>query len=136
MTKLISEVIYDVRDAKTEEQKIKILQTHRSVGLIQLLKYAFLDKYPKIENIPEYTPDDSPIGFSYSKLFREYRVIPYFFEKREGLQYKKQQEKLRLLLESLHWTEAALLENILTKNTSSFGLTIETLKKAFAGEFE
>jgi len=136
MTKLISEVIYDVRDAKTEEQKIKILQTHRSVGLIQLLKYAFLDKYPKIENIPEYTPDDSPIGFSYSKLFREYRVIPYFFEKREGLQYKKQQEKLRLLLESLHWTEAALLENILTKNTSSFGLTIDTLKRAFAGEFE
>ena len=128
--------MYSIRDAKTEEQKIKILQQNRSTGLIQLMKYAFLDKYPKIESIPEYIPDDAPMGFSYARLFREYRVIPYFFEKREGFHYKKQQEKLKLLLESLHWTESALLENILTKNVSSFGLTLETLKKAFVGEFD
>lgn len=135
MIKLISEIIYDVRDAKTEEEKIKLLQKHKSPALIQLMKFAFLDKYPKVESIPEYLPDDSPIGFSYAKLIREYRVIPFFFEKKEGLQLKKQQDKLKLLFESLHWTEATLLENILKKDTSSFGFDLNTLKKAFVGEF-
>jgi len=135
MTKLISEIIYDVRDAKTEEDKIKLLQQNRSPALVELMKYAFLDKYPKIQNIPTYTPDDSPIGFSYAKLFREFRSLPYFYEKYEGLQYTKQQRKLAILLESLHWTEAALLENILKKDTSSFGFNLEILKKAFVGEF-
>jgi len=135
MTKLISEIIYDVRDAVSEEQKIKLLQQNKSPALIQLLKYAFLDTYPKLENIPKYIPDDSPIGFSYARLFREYKSLPYFYEKYEGLQYKKQQNKLELFLESLHWTEAALLENIFKKDTSSFGFTLETIKKAFPGEF-
>jgi hypothetical protein len=136
MIKLISEIIYDVRDAKTEEEKIKLLQKNRSTALVQLMKFAFLDKYPKVETIPEYTPDDSPIGFSYSKLIREYRVVPFFFEKKEGLQYKKQQQKLKLMLESLHWTESALLENILKKDTSSFGFDLNILKKSFIGEFD
>ena len=135
MTKLISEIIYDVRDAKTEEEKIKLLQQNKSPALVQLLKFAFLDKYPKLEKIPEYLPDDSPIGFSYCKLFKEYKHIPYFYEKYEGVQFNKQQNKLKLMLESLHWTEAALLENILKKDTSSFGFDLNTLKKTFPGEF-
>jgi hypothetical protein len=135
MSKYISEILYDVRDASTEEQKIKILQENRSHAFIQLMKYAFLDKYPKLNNIPSYVPDDSPFGMNYKTLNREYRTIPFFYEKMEGLQYKKQQEKLRLMLESLHWTEAALLENILQKNTSSFGFDLNILNKAFIGEF-
>lgn len=135
MIKLISEIIYDVRDAKTEEEKIKVLQRNRSPALIQLMKYAFLENYPKLNNIPEYMPDDSPIGYSYAKLIREYKVVPYFFEKKEGLQYKKQQDKLKLMLESLHWTESALLENVLKKDTSSFGFDLNILRKAFSGEF-
>lgn len=135
MIKLISEIVYDVRDAKTEEEKIKILQKNKSEALIQLMKYAFLEQSPKLDKIPEYIPDDSPIGFSYAKLIREYRVIPYFFEKKDGLHHKKQQEKLKLMLESLHWTESALLENVLKKDTSSFGFDLNILKKAFSGEF-
>lgn len=135
MVKLISEIIYDVRDATTEVEKIKILQRNKSIALIELMKFAFLDKYPKIEQIPEYMPDDSPIGYSYSKLIRDYRSVPYFYEKKEGLQKKKQHEKLKLMLESLHWTESALLVNILNKDTSSFGFDLNILKKAFVGEF-
>lgn len=135
MTKLISEIIYDVRDAKTEEEKIKILRDNKSLALIELMKFAFLEKYPKVENIPKYNPDDSPIGFSYAKLFKQFKSIPYFYEKYDGLQYNKQQKKLVLLLESLHWTEAALLENILRKDTSSFGFDLNILNKAFSGEF-
>jgi len=135
MTKLISEIVYGVRDAKTEEEKVKLLQQNKSIALIQLMKFAFLDKFPKLESIPKYIPDDSPIGFNYAKLFRDFKSVPYFYEKYEGLQYKKQQNKLEILLESLHWTEAALLENILKKDTSSFGFTLQTLQKAFPGEF-
>jgi hypothetical protein len=135
MVKLISEIVYDVRDAKTEEEKISILQKNKSQALIELMKYAFLENYPKLDKVPEYVPDDSPIGYSYAKLIREYKVIPYFFEKKEGLQHKKQQDKLKLMLESLHWTESALLENVLMKNTSSFGFDLNILRKAFLGEF-
>ena len=135
MIKLISEIIYDVRDTATDEGKIRVLQKNRSKALVGLMRYAFLDKYPKLENIPEYTPDDAPFGMSYTSLYKEYRHIPFFYDKKEGLQYKKQQDKLKLLLESLHWTEAALLENILKKDTSSFGFNLEILKKAFVGEF-
>lgn len=136
MTKLISEIVYDIRDAKTEEEKIKIFRQYKSEALLQLMKFAFLDKHPKLENIPEYVPDDSPIGYNYIKLIKEYKSIPYFYEKKEGLLYNKQQEKLRLMLESLHWTESALLENVLKKDTTSFGFDLNTLRKAFPGEFE
>lgn len=135
MTKLISEVIYEVRDAKSEEEKIKLLQQNKSQALIQLMKYAFLENYPKIDNIPSYVPDDSPAGFNYAKLFREYKSLPYFYEKYSGLQHKKQQNKLEIFMESLHWTEAALLENIFKKDTTSFGFDLNILRKAFPGEF-
>lgn len=135
MTKLISEIIYEVRDSKSEEEKIKLLQQNKSQALIQLMKYAFLENYPKIDNIPSYVPDDSPAGFNYAKLFREYKSLPYFYEKYSGLQHKKQQNKLEVFMESLHWTEAALLENIFKKDTTSFGFDLNILRKAFPGEF-
>lgn len=135
MVKYISEIVYDVRDASTEEQKIKVLQENKSHAFIELMKYAFLDKYSKLDNVPNYVPDDSPFGMNYKTLNKEYRTVSFFYEKLEGLQHKKQQEKLRLMLESLHWTEAALLENILKKDTSSFGFDLELLKKAYTGEF-
>lgn len=135
MVKYISEIVYDVRDASTEEQKIKVLRENKSHAFIELMKYAFLDKYSKLDSVPNYVPDDSPFGMNYKTLNKEYRTVSFFYEKLEGLQHKKQQEKLRLMLESLHWTEAALLENILKKDTSSFGFDLELLKKAYTGEF-
>ncbi len=136
--KNLAEIMYEVRDAPTPAEQVKILNNNKSVALFFLLNISYSDNFNKLEAIPEYIPDDSPIGLSFTSLNREYRNIPKFLEKRESISLsKKQNMKLRNLLESLHWTESAFLVILLTKRCNElYNLSYETLYTNFPGEFE
>ncbi|NDB83342.1 MAG: hypothetical protein EB127_11530 [Alphaproteobacteria bacterium] len=137
INKNLAEIMYEVRDAKSPEEQANILKKYNNAPLFFLLKISFSTNYKKIEKEPEYVVDDSPIGYSYMTLTKTYRNIPALLTQAAAphLQ-KKQEEKFKLLLESLHWTESALLVNLLMKKIPEiYNLTLETLKTYFPGEF-
>lgn len=137
MTKNLAEIMYEVRDAKSPEEQAQVLKKYNSVPLFFLLRISFSNNYKKLDKEPEYHGDDSPIGYSYMTLTKAYRNIPPLLTQAATphLQ-KKQEEKFKLLLESLHWTESALLVNILMKKLPEiYNLTLDTLKTYFPGEF-
>jgi hypothetical protein len=137
MTKNLAEIMYEVRDAKSPEEQAKILKQYNSFALFFLLKISFSNNYKKLEKEPEYTIDDSPIGYSYMTLTKAYRSIPPLMSQAATpLLQKKQEQKFKLLLESLHWTESAFLVNALMKKIpETYNLTFDTLKTYFPGEF-
>jgi hypothetical protein len=133
--KLISEILNELRNLQTKQEKIQHLRQNKSAPLIFLMKCAFTTKFDKVTYIPKYEVDDSPAGYSYTSLYKTWKNIPYFFEKKEGAELEKQKKKLLILLESLHWTESALVENILTKNLEALPIDLQTMKEAFPKEF-
>lgn len=133
--KLISEILNELRNLPTKQEKIQHLRKNKSAPLIFLMKCAFTTKFDKVKYIPKYEVDDSPAGYSYTSLRKTWKNIPYFFEKKEGAALEKQKKKLLIMLESLHWTESALVENILTKNLEALPIDLQTMKEAFPKEF-
>ena len=76
----IGEIFLHVGSLNTEEEKIKYLKSVESLPLLKVLEYAYNDKYTtSYTDLPEYEPDDSPIGYSLSGLHKEYSRLPYFF---------------------------------------------------------
>jgi hypothetical protein len=136
--KNLAEIMYEVRDASSPEEQVKILKKYNSVPLFFLLKLAFSINYAKLEKEPDYVIDDSPVGMSYTTLTKSFRSIPSLITKAATPELQKKQEnKLIILLESLHWTESAFLVNVLMKRvTEVYKLSFETLKANFPGEFE
>ena len=136
--KNLAEIMYEVRDAKSPEEQVKILKHYNNAPLFFLLKLSFSNNYKKLEKEPKYEIDDSPIGYSYTTLTKIYRNIPALITQAASPHLeKKQEEKFLLLLESLHWTESALLVNLLMKKVPEiYNLTLETLKTNFSGEFD
>jgi hypothetical protein len=79
--KYIGEVFSLVNQAETEEEKIKILRQNKTPGMMELFKFAYEPTYVSlIKEVPKYKPDDSPYGYSYSDLNKEYHRIYYFFD--------------------------------------------------------
>jgi hypothetical protein len=135
--KYITEIMNEIRLAETEQEKINILKANQSPELVRMMEYAFTDKYSVDEiEIPKYKIDDSPVGFSYTSLSREYKNIPYFFESHTGIQKQKRDLKLKNLLESLYWMDSSVLENALLKKIDSFPVTLDLLQKAFPLNFK
>ena len=58
--------------------------------------------------------------------------MEYFYYGPKFIENQKIRErKLVGILESVHWTEANLLENMFTKKLSVYGLTKEIVKEGF-----
>jgi hypothetical protein len=132
ITRLYSEVLNEVRQAKTEEEKLQLLIENKSEVLIDIFKYGFgnLDS-PYRNGVPQYTPDDSPYGYSYSTLQKEFHRLSYFFNTKFLISNEKlRDQKLKNILEMLHFSEAALLENIFTKKLDNY-VSKELVIKAY-----
>ena len=67
---LLSEILRKVSNAKTKAEKIKLLRTHNSPALRQLLIINFDDSV--VASVPEgdvpYTPNDAPLGTDHTRL--------------------------------------------------------------------
>ena len=113
----IGEVFLHVSTLKTEDEKIKYLRSVQSLPLLKILEFAYSDKYTtSYTDIPEYEPDDSPIGYSYSGLHKEYSRIPYFMNTDSYIRSDKiRNKKLKNILEIINWTESPILEAVILK---------------------
>lgn len=133
----IGEVFLHVSKLQTEEEKIKYLKSVQSLALLKLLEFAYSDKYSSsYTDIPEYKSDDSPIGYSYSGLHKEYSRIPYFMNTDSFIQNDKiRNKKLRNILEIIHWTETPILEAVILKKELPH-ISKDLAKKAFPHIFQ
>ncbi len=133
---LISEVLRKVSNAKTKEEKAKLLNKHNSQALRSLLIWNFDDSV--ISMLPEgevpYTPNDAPIGTDHTRLEQEYRGL-YRFVKggADKLPSLKRESIFVQLLEGLSAEEAELLVLVKDKKlTSKYKrITRSTVAEAF-----
>ena len=111
-TLLISEVLRKVSNAKTKDEKIKILRDNNSPALRALLIWNFDDSIKSA--IPDgdvpYTPNDAPAGTDHSRLSHEYRGFYRFCKGGDNkLSDMKRESMFIQLLEGLHKDEAELV---------------------------
>ena len=133
----IGEIFLRIHDLVTEEEKIAYLKQSKSTALINVLVYAYSDKYTSsYKEIPKYKSDDAPIGLSYSGLHREYVRLPYFLNTEQYIKNDKiRNKKLINILENIPWIETPILENIILRKPLPH-VSKELAEKAFAGIFD
>ena len=111
-TLLLSEVLRKVSNAKTKDEKIKILRDNNSAALRALLIWNFDDSIKSA--IPDgdvpYTPNDAPAGTDHSRLSHEYKGFYRFCKGGDNrLSDMKRESMFIQLLEGLHKDEAELV---------------------------
>tara|TARA_Y100000004_G_scaffold185887_1_gene236707 strand:+ start:395 stop:832 length:438 start_codon:yes stop_codon:yes gene_type:complete len=132
---LVSEVLQKVSNAKTKEQKIKLLREHNSDALRKIL---IINYDPSIEsNLPEgsvpYKPNESPAGTEHSRLSTEHRLLHYFVKGgADSLSSLKRETMFVGLLEGLHESEAEVVCLAKDKKLKSkYRITENVVKEAF-----
>lgn len=133
---LISEVLRKVSNAKTKDEKSRLLNKHNSQALRSLLIWNFDESV--ISMLPEgevpYTPNDAPVGTDHTRLEQEYRGL-YRFVKggADKLPNLKRESMFVQLLEGLSAEEAELLVLVKDKKlTSKYKrITRSTVAEAF-----
>jgi len=113
----IGEIFLHTSKLNTEQEKIKYLRSVSNRPLKMLLRYAYDDSITSnYKEVPSYEPDDSPIGYSFTGLHKEYKILPYFFNTEQFIKNDKvRDKKLRNLFEVINWTETAILEALILK---------------------
>lgn len=143
MTLTISEILDEINVAKSKQEKIDLLRKHNCPALREVLKYGF---HPGVKFFtterPNYKPDHSPIGLSYSSLYSEYKKLYIFLEGSQesritGKGPTKNDRKLQILLqmlESVHPSESELIIDIVTKNMKKYkSITKVLIEEALPG---
>lgn len=133
IVRLQSEILNEVRQAQSKEEKINILKHNMNHALDIIFTFVYGPRRSPYENgVPEYTPDDSPHGYSYSTLNKEADRLCYFFDTKYLIKNEKLRDtKIKNILEILHFSEASLLENVFKKTLEPYGITKEIIFEAF-----
>ncbi len=129
----ISEILEQVSQAQTENEKINILRRNYSPALEDVLHWAYDSNivfYTK--TIPQYTPDQSPEGLSLTSLYNEHKRF-YMFLKDSRIDSSRKNVLLIQMLESLGSKESKILEQIISKNIEA--VSRELAEKAYPGLF-
>lgn len=133
MRQMISEILEQVSQAQTENEKVNILRKNYSPALEDVLRWAY---DPNIvfftDTIPPYTPDQSPEGLSLTTLYSEHKRF-YMFLKESRIDSNRKTILLIQMLEGLGDTESKILEQIITKNIKS--VSKDLLEKSYPGIF-
>jgi hypothetical protein len=128
----IPEILKKVSKADSREEKIKILRENNSLGVKQILHYAFFDsgKWYR-EDLPPFTLDEAPEGLSVANLFNEVRRL-YLFKESYNLPKEKKDILLIQMLEALGRDETALIKDLFSKNfTKRYALNKKLVQEAF-----
>tara|TARA_B100001250_G_scaffold154939_1_gene133106 strand:- start:617 stop:1048 length:432 start_codon:yes stop_codon:yes gene_type:complete len=111
MQLLLHEVLQKVSNAKTKAQKIKLLQSHNTPALRQILIANFDESI--ISMLPEgevpYKKNDAPEETEHTKLVHEYRKLYLFFKGGATISQTRRESLFIQLLEGLHHGEADVL---------------------------
>jgi len=134
MTKYISELFQEFEKLKSRKEKLGFLWDHKNNGAFTgVLQGAFDPNIKWKLPVPQYTPDDAPIGLNPSNLFQEIPKCAIFAEghyKGEGISQKRMKELLIQILESMHASESLLFEGMLRKKLKVKGLTEKMVLEA------
>lgn len=131
---LISEVLQRVSNAKTKEEKIRILQNYDSPALRAVFIWNF---HQKVESalppgeVP-YTPNDAPIGTEHSRLIHEWKKFNHFVKGVSNIKPLKRETLFIQLLEALHKSEAEVLCSLKDKELhKKYRITKAVVQEAF-----
>lgn len=134
--KNVYEVLEEVENANTKDERLNILRGNATWALRSTLKGVFDPNVQFVfEEIPAYTPSLDPAGLSPTSLHQEL-TRAYLFERdnprvSNNLTYQRKVEILTQMLEALEAKEAKVLEGILTKKLKVKGLNYALVKEAF-----
>lgn len=127
MTKYISELFHEFEKLKSRKEKLGFLWDHKNNGVFRGVLQGTFDPDIKWKlPVPEYTPDDAPIGLNPSNLFQEIPKCAIFAKGHpsgEGISEKRMKELLIQILESMHASESIIYEGMLRKKLKVKGLT-------------
>lgn len=132
MKKNIHEVLEQVEDARTWEEKVRILHQNDTPLLRLILYMAFK---PDVEffltEIPlSYKANNCPIGMGETNLAMESKLFRYFI-KDYPLDYKHKITMFLGMLEALEEREANVVINMVKKDMSEYGLRFAHIEEAF-----
>ena len=130
---LLSEVLTRVHNSPSVPEKVKILKSFETPGLLHILKYAFGPNLEFDTGVPDYNPSIRPAGTDYASLQGEARRLYIFVKDYQKVTPQRKRELLLQILESINVTEAKLLVQIINKNIKVDGLTPELVNTAFPG---
>jgi hypothetical protein len=135
--KLMFEILNEFEQAKTESERIAVLQKYDTKQFREFLFYALETTLEYDVEIPKYRPAPEPAGLNYTYLSMEmdkmYRFIKGHKLRPEGLSAQKQKQLLLVVLESLHKEEAEILVKMLQKKFKVNFLTQKIVQKALSG---
>ena len=136
MTKYISELFKEFEKLKSRREKCGFLWDHKENGILTAVLQGAFDPNIKwhITDIPEYTPDNGPIGVNPSSLFDVIPKCTIFaigHPKSAGLKEKRMKELLIQILESMHKNESDLYVGMLNKKLNVKGLTESMVLEVF-----
>ena len=135
MTKYISELFEEFEKLKSRKAKLEFLQQHKNMDLFKAVLQGAFDPNIKWKiAVPDYTPDDAPIGLNPSNLFQEIPKCAIFAKGHpsgEGISEKRMKELLIQILESMHASESIIYEGMLRKKLKVKGLTEKIVLEVF-----
>jgi hypothetical protein len=135
--KLMFEILDEFENAKTESERIAVLQKYDTHQFRHFLKNALDTTVEYDVEVPQYRPAPEPAGLNFTYLSMEmdkmYRFIKNHSLRAEGLTSDKQRQLLVVLLESLHEKEAEILAQILQNKFKVNFLTQKLIQKALPG---
>lgn len=135
MKLLISEILQKAHNAKTKQEKAKILQENETAALKKLLIWNF---DPKVKSaLPEgevpYTKNEAPIGTEHTRLDQQDRLFHNFVEGGNyDLSNTKKEVMFIQMLEGLHESEAEVLCLVKDKSLGKkYRITQNVVAEAF-----
>lgn len=132
MIKNIHEVLEQVQDARSWEEKILVLRQNDTPALRFVLYFAFKPELEFfIEEIPlSYKANNCPIGLGETNIAMEATRFHYFL-KQDATPYMKKVSMLLGMLEAMEEREANVVINMIKKDMSEYGVRIAHVKEAF-----
>ena len=133
MRKLFSEVLKEVSEAPTAEDKVMILRSNNSIKLRQLLALALDPQYKFDVVVPSYRENDEPDGYASNTLDVECRRLYIFLDSYTMVRPERKSVLLSQILEAIDRSDAVALIDVINKDLSKYGITKELANAAFPG---
>lgn len=133
MRQLFAEILKEVSEAPTLEDKVMVLQANNQPMLRQLLMAA-LDPDVKFDvEIPSYRENLEEDGYASNSLYVEYRRLYVFMDTYKLVTPKRKSDLLGQILEAIDRSDAVVLIDVINKDLSKYGITKEVVNAAFPG---
>ena len=135
--KLISEILEELAPHDIDDKVTMLQEAFKNPTLnlpLRQILIATLDPAVKFDvSVPAYKESTEVDGYASNSLSIEYRRLYIFFDANKQVSPKRKSQILAQILESIDPKDAKLLERIIQKDFSEYGLTAEIVNMALPG---